>query len=417
MDLQKKWINILLIAEVIILIVVGVFGAVGKSNRPADEGYQPVNTGTNNTEADDDSSNEQSISDSISTERVTFSEEVEAKLSEMTLEEKVAQMFLVTPASLTGVANVTVAGETTKNAIQSYPVGGIQILSSNYEDAQQFSSLISGFQEYSQERIGMDMFVGIIETGGEQDSPLAMAGLYELQPSPAELGANGDSSAAGQAAENIAKGISAYGVNMNLALVADVSTGKNVSYDGVTFGSNSGTVSEYVTAQLSGFQNNGVTAVLRSFPGYSYAETGGGAGFFVNSRTLDEMWSSELIVYQAAIDNGAEVIMIANMTAEALTGDSSLPCSFSGATTNLLRNEMGYTGLIMSGDLSTSRITSQFTPEDAAVLAVKAGMDIIQKPVDFVAAYNGVVEAVQSGDIDETLIDNAVGRILTLKFK
>lgn len=410
---QKKWLNFLLVIEVIILIIVGIFGILVKKD-------EPVKTARIEQENDDweeDIEDSVSVSKEISIERLVFSDEIERRLSEMTLEEKVAQMFFVTPESLTGVENVTVAGETSKAAINTYPVGGLEISTANYEDTEQFCSLIAGFQQYSQERIGVDLFVGAIEIGGEEHSDFALAGLYEMQSLPSEIGANGTTDSASNSAAVIANGLVPYGINMNLALISDLSNGNNSEYDMLTFGSNAGTVSEYVTTQISSYRSNGMTAVMRSFPGYSFADFGNGNGFPMNQRTIDEMRSNELIVYQAGIDAGAEVIMVANMTAEALTGDSVTPCSFSGATTNLLREEMGYTGLIMSGNLSNSCITNQYDSAEAAVNAVKAGMDILYKPADFVAAYNAVIEAVGNGEIDQILIDNAVGRIFTLKYK
>lgn len=379
---------------------------------------EPVKTARVEQENDDleeDMEENLSVSKEIEIERLVFSEEVESRLNEMTIEEKVAQMFFVTPEALTGVENVTVAGETSKTAIATYPVGGLEVSAANYEDAEQFRALISGFQQYSQERIGVDLFVGAVEIGGEEHSDFALAGLYEMQPLPSEIGANGTTDSASNSASVIANSLVSYGINMNLALISDLANGSNPEYDALTFGSNAGTVSEYVTAQLSTYRSIGVMAVMRSFPGYSFADFGNGLP--MNQRTLDEMLSNELIVYQAGIDAGAEVIMAANMTAEALTGDSVTPCSFSGATTNLLREEMGYIGLIMSDDLSNSYITNQYDSSEAAVNAVKAGMDILYKPADFVAAYNAVIEAVGNGEIDQILIDNAVGRILTLKYK
>jgi len=433
MSFDKRIKNLLIIIEVAALVIVCGAGAVAKAKQLAgNKGEAAFSQG----EADKAKENQQETAEETieqenesgeskkdvqeteaAAEALTFSEQVQEKLTVMTLEQKIAQMFLVTPEDLIGVDAVEQAGEASKAAYQACPVGGLIYGEKNYVEQEQVRQLFQGFQDFSSETAGVKLFSAVLEEGGEGRSSLASLGFYTEQPSQSQTGESGDSAQAGNSAGEIAAGILSAGANMNLAPVADAAGGKDGDYDARTFGNDTDTVSGMIEAQVSGYQGAGISCALKYFPGLAYAEGGSDIALPVNNRTLEEMKGNEFVAYQAGISAGADVIIVGNMTAQAVTGDSTTPCSLSHETVKLLREELGYEGLLMTDRLGDARLVSQYGAAGAAIEAVKAGMDILYCPAEFLSTYQAVVEAVKAGEVDETLVDNAAGRILMVKME
>lgn len=338
---------------------------------------------------------------------VVFSEEVQAKLTTMTLEEKVAQMFLVTPEALTHNDSVEVAGEGTKNAIHTYPVGGMVYSSLNFQDKEQTQKLLSGVQQYSVERIGLPLFLAVEEAGGNEGSPLAIANEYELQRSPLEIGAGGHPEEAAQSADSIASYLAEEGFNMNLAPLADLAGGADGVHDSKCFGNDAANVSMMVAESVNAFHGKGIKTAVGMFPGKG------------NVSNITKEWTewenSDALPFQSAVNAGTECIRVGNVTCESLTGDAQTLCSLSREAVYYLRNDMGYTGILMTDSLSEEAVTGKYSPGEAAVEAVKAGMNLLYCPADFEAAYQAVLDAVDRGEISEEVIEQAAGYILMEK--
>lgn len=439
MSFDKRIKNLLIVIEVAALVIVCGAGAVAKARQLAGDKVEavPAQSGADKAgkadagakssrkkttektteEEKDPEEPEENVQETDAAEALTFSGQVQEKLNAMTLEQKVAQMFLVTPEDLTGVDGVQQAGEASKAAFQACPVGGLIYGGSNYVEQEQVRQLFQGFQNFSNEVTGVKLFSAVSEEGGEGRSPLASLGFYAEQPSQGSLGETKDSAQAGASAGAVAAGIISAGANMNLAPVADVAGGKDGDYDARTFGNDADIVSGMTEAQVSGYQGAGVSCALKYFPGQAYAEGGSDTALPANSRTLEEMEGNEFAAYRAGIAAGADVIIVGNMTAQAVTGDSTTPCSLSSKAVKLLREDMGYGGLLMTDRLGDARLVSQYGAGGAAIEAVKAGMDILYCPAEFSGTYQALVEAVKSGEVDETLINNAAGRILTVKME
>lgn len=404
---RKSVINLLIIAEIILLIVVlvlgGLSGTLGRLTGP-DKKTDAPNVSQKNANQlqgsveQEDGNAIHAIPDENEEERITFSDKVETKLSEMTLEEKVAQMFVTTPEQLTGVDQVTVAGEGTKTALGTYPIGGLMYTSGNFVGAEQTQSLLSGTQDYGKESSGVDLFLMVEEIGGEGASPLASANGYEVIPSPSELGAEGNPDKVTEASSKRAGYLQETGFNAVLAPIADVADESNGEHDALTYGPVAANVSEYVEADIRATQSAGLVSILKGFPGLSAA-------------------ADDLSAYQAGIDVGVKCIQVSNVTSVAMTGDGSTPCSLSAGTVQKLREEMGYTGLLMTDDLSAESVAATYSAGDAAVKAVKSGMNLIYMPTGFKEAYDAVLSAAKDETISMTHIDNSVGRILTEKME
>ena len=181
----------------------------------------------------------------------------------MTTEEKVAQLFITRPEEITGVSQFTQAGNKTKAAIGTYPLGGFVFRQENFSGEAAVIKMMSSLQSFSQERLGVNLFLAIDEEGGER-LPLASANGYEAQQAPSQLG---DADAAGSSAGKIGSYMATNGLNMNFGPTADIAYGDNADNDTYAFGSESATVGDCVAAQVSSYNGAGINSVAKSFSG------------------------------------------------------------------------------------------------------------------------------------------------------
>ena len=162
-------------------------------------------------------------------------------------------------------------------------------------------------------------------------------------------------------------------------------------------------------------QEGGVLACLKHFPGHGSTEADSHLGTSVTNRTLDELREAELLPFRAGIEAGAGMIMVSHMSAPAVTGDNT-PCDLSPAVvTDLLRTELGYDGVVITDAHNMGAITANYTPGEAALLAIEAGCDLILMSDDLDAALQALRDAAADGTLTEARINESVLRILTLK--
>lgn len=337
-------------------------------------------------------------------------EVINAMIDAMPIEDKVAGLFFVTPEAITGVDTAVKAGDGTKDALTQYAVGGIIYSKKNIKDAEQFREMLNNTELYSKYPI----FLGVEEEGGSI-SPLAAAGLTDKQASAAEIGESGDAGQAYQAGTGLGTGLADYGINVDFAPVADLANVEKSVMDSRAYGDDASAVSAYVVNMMNGLQEQGVTACIKHFPcgGSTQADTHDGLA--VSERSEEELRSQELAVYQSCIDAGVQMIMVGHTAVPALTGDNT-PASLSGTVvTELLRNEMGYQGVIITDAMDMKAISEYYGSGQAAVMALKAGCDMILMPEDFQEAYEAVLAAVQDGTISEDRINDALRRIYRIK--
>lgn len=348
-----------------------------------------------------------------------LTEQAKAFVSNMTLEQKVAQMFMITPDALAQVDSVTKFGETTKNAYAEHPVGGIIYMGKNLQGTAQTQEMLSGMQSYSQEITGLPIFLGVDEEGGTvariaSNLEFGVADVGDMS----EIGATGDPENAHAVGDTIGGYLSNLGFNVDFAPVADVLTNpENTLMQYRSFGSDSELVSSMVVAELQGLQENGVYGVVKHFPGHGGTSGDSHDGAVSTSRTLEEMMSTELVPFYGAINTGTDFIMVGHISTPAITGND-IPSSLSEyMITEVLRGQMGYDGIVVTDAMNMGAITSSYSSSEAAVLAIQAGVDIILMPEDFEAAYNGVIEAVNNGTITEERINESVVRIVRVKYE
>ena len=340
-------------------------------------------------------------------------EKAQELLDSMTLEEKVYQLFIVTPRALTGFYGVDIAGPATQEALQNYPVGGIIYFSENIYNEGQISDMIRLSQEYAR----YPLFIGVDEEGGRV-SRLSSIGVTDTLEPMATYGAQGDTARVREIGQTLGTQLGSVGFNIDFAPVADVVTNPNNTEIGDrSFSSDPQVAADMVAAMVEGLQSSGTISCLKHFPGHGSTEADSHEGLSVTSRTLEELQQTELIPFLAGIDAGAEMVMISHMSAPAITGDNT-PCDLSPViVTDLLREEMGFTGVVVTDSHEMGAITNYYGCGEAAVKAIAAGCDIVLMPYNLDEAVGAVLTAIENGELTEARIDESVLRILTLKYR
>lgn len=337
----------------------------------------------------------------------------------MSLEDKVAQMFVITPGALTGYSSVTAAGDTTKTSYDKSPVGGIVYMSENLIDREQAVTMLSNMQTIAQERTGLPLFLCVDEEGGSvariaSNSEFGVTDVGDMS----DIGATGDAANAHEAGNTIGTYLAEIGFNVDFAPVGDVLTNAKSSVIGErSFGSDSALVSEMVNAELQGLSEAGVYGTVKHFPGHGGVSGDSHNTIVSTDRTLEELMEEELVPFQGAIDTGVSFIMVGHIAAPKVTGDKK-PASLSKVlVTDVLREQMGYDGIVITDAMNMGAITDKYNSDTAAVAAVQAGVDMILMPANYSKAYNSVLQAVKNGKISEERIDESVMRIVKVKLQ
>ena len=365
------------------------------------------------------------------------SEAIKAIIDKMTLEQKVAQLFVVSPETLTGVDSVQYAGDMTYQALQDYPVGGIVFAKDNIDSSSQFGTMTDNLQSYSEEISGLPLFLAAAEEGGsasvlgnndnldeyyensysDDDSDYSSSSANSVHsgaPSMSEIGRKDDSTNAYEAGKSIGSLMSAYGLNLDLAPVADVLSGNSTGIGNRTFGTDAQTVSDMALEVIRGIQEEDVNAAMKYFPGYGAASSNM-SGFPVINSSLDELKKKEFLPYSNAIAQGMDFVMVGHISVPNVTGDDT-PASLSEKMiSEVLRKDLGFKGIVMTDYLNDKTIVKNYSAADAAVKAIQAGADLLLEPDDLEAAYEGVLKAVKKGDITEDRLDESIYRILRVK--
>ena len=345
--------------------------------------------------------------------------DVESILQEMSLEDKAAQLFIVLPESITGVDLVTAAGELTRDAINDRPVGGFIYMTGNLENADQTSEMLAGVQQFSMERIGLPMFTCVDEEGGTV-ARIANNDGFDVPRvgDMSDVGASGDSGLAYEKGQTVGTYLTELGFNVDFAPDADV-----LGYDGYellmyrSFGTDPYLVSDMASAFRNGLEETGIRAVYKHFPGHGAASGDSHEGYVQVEKTMDELKGWDLIPFRGGIEDGLGWIMVGHITLPNATQDG-LPASLSKeVVTGLLREEMGYDGIVITDAMNMGAIAENYSSADAAVLALQAGVDLILVPADFESAYQGVLDAVRDGRLSEERINESMRRILHAKLE
>ena len=418
---QKDTKSAVIVCVIVVLILLvlaagGVF-LVGRL-LPKGDGQ---NAGTDGTElAGENVAATEEVTEQPQTEVQTDPVEEQAAqlVSQMTLEDKIAQMFVITPNALTGYASgVTAAGDTTKEAYQSRPVGGIVYMADNLTDPEQTTTMLSNMQEIARERTGLPVFLCVDEEGG---SVARIAGNDAFWVTDvgnmSDIGASGDVQNAYNAGSTIGSYLAALGFNVDFAPVADVLTNPDNQVIGQrSFGSDAQTVAGMVTSELQGLSAAGVYGMVKHFPGHGGTSGDSHDGAVSTDKTLEELMAEELVLFQSAIDGGVNFVMVGHISAPNVTGDNAPATLSKVLITDVLRGQMGYNGIVITDAMNMEAVAGFYNSDKAAVLAVTAGADMILMPADYNTAYTGILNAVNDGTITEERINESVTRIVKAK--
>ena len=341
-------------------------------------------------------------------------------LREMTVEEKVGQLFWIRPDALDTTAippnyygrkNAT---EVMLDTMNRYPAGGIVFFAENLSGREE----LKAYMEQLRSGSWTPPVFAVDEEGGTV-SRIAGNSSFGIKNMPpmGTIGKSGDPSQAYRAGEYIGGYLKELGFCVDFAPVADINTNpNNIVIGNRAFGKDPRTVSSMVSSFLDGLHSREIAGCMKHFPGHGDTSRDTHYGYVAVTKTWEQLHEAELIPF---IDNKnkTDLIMIAHLTLPKITSDG-LPASLSYEfVTGKLRNELGYDGLIITDALAMGAINNSYSSEKACVLAINSGVDVLLMPFDYVSAYEGVVEAVRNGEIPIERLDESVLRILELKEK
>lgn len=348
-----------------------------------------------------------------------YTEQAAQIVSGMKLEDKIAQMFVLTTQGLTGYNNVTAAGDTTKECYNQRPVGGIIYMEENLLGAEQTTEMLTNMQKIAEERTGLPLFLSVDEEGGTVTRIAKNEAFGVLNVgNMSDIGASGDAAKAYDAGAAIGDYLKKLGFNVVYAPVADVLTNPdNTAIGSRSFGSDPAVVSEMVKSELDGLKSKGIFGVVKHFPGHGGTTGDSHEGAVKLEKSIEELTSQELVPFEKAVGAGVSFVMAGHISVPSVVGDDT-PASLSQRMiTGVLREQLGYQGIVITDALNMKAVTGTYTADQAAVMAVNAGADLLLMPQDYQTAYNAVLKAVQDGTITEYRINESVLRIVKVKLQ
>lgn len=349
--------------------------------------------------------------------------DIETQLKRMTLREKIGQLFIVRPEAFDPDIVWTTGEDLVPYAIRSvnarmaatnrkYPVGGILLYGHNIDTPEQVEKFIGELRRFKGNPL-----ICIDEEGGRVarigNNPNFNVPRFQ---SMAAVGSTGDPQAAYKAAFAIGSYLKEYGFDIDFAPVADVNTNpQNVIIGARAFSDSPSVAAPMVVQYVKGLKDAGIVGCLKHFPGHgdTYADTH--LGYAVSHKTWEEMLDCEMQTFKAGIAAGVPMVMTSHISAPKVTG-SEIPSTLSPVILQeKLRGELGFQGVIITDGMEMGAITRQFSSEEAAILAIQAGADILLGSRDYPKVFEAVLKAVKDGTIPESRIDESVRRILALR--
>lgn len=371
----------------IVIIIVIVLAILGISNRSIFNG------------------DEQVIQDKqqIKQENLTIDEKVDKIVESMSQTEKLGQMVMI------GIQGTKVDDDSLY-MLNQYHMGGVILFDRNMESPEQVKQLTSDLQAQSNEKV--PLFIGIDEEGGDV---VRMAEKLTPPPSQKEIGATGDIEQAKTWAIKTAESLKDMGINVNFAPVADVGSNDKRSYS-----TDANTVIDFVRAATKGYQQENIIYSLKHFPGIGK----GKVDSHVDSSSIDVakevLMTEDILPFKTIIDENEPndyFILVSHLKYPAL--DEEYPASLSSKImTDLLRNELGYKGIIITDDMEMGAVANHNDFRSIGVKAIKAGADIVLVCHEYQhqqEVYLGLLDAVNSGEISQERIDESVKRIIKVK--
>jgi beta-N-acetylhexosaminidase len=334
---------------------------------------------------------------------------IKEQIEGMSLDEEIGQMVIV------GLAGYTI-DDNSRRMLEDYHVGGFIVYGLNVENTDQLLNLTNSLKEGNLKN-KVPLFISVDEEGGKVDR---MPGEFKRYPANKTIGEVNNKDFSYKLGNVIAEEIKMLGFNMDFAPVLDINSNpKNPVIGDRSFGSTEGVVSSLGIQTMMGLQSGNVIPVVKHFPGHGDTSTDSHIGLPSVDNDLDRLNSFELVPFKEAIKNNADAVMIAHILLPKI--DPENPSTLSKIIiTDILRNQLNFTGVIITDDMTMGAIVKNYKIEDAAVKSVNAGSDIILIAHEYdnaVLVINALKAAVENGIISKERIDDSVYRILKLKQK
>ncbi|WP_414703575.1 glycoside hydrolase family 3 N-terminal domain-containing protein [Pseudalkalibacillus sp. SCS-8] len=342
-------------------------------------------------------------------------------ISQMTIKEKLGQMLMPDFRKWNG-EDVTEMKPEILRLIDEYHLGGVILFRENVVTTEQTTKLVHEYQQAT------DKFAPLLTIDQEGGIVTRLQSGTDM-PGNMALGATRSPVLAKDVGRVIGEEIDALGINMNLAPVLDVNNNPDNPVIGVrSFGEDPKLVSELGVSYINGLQEAGVAATAKHFPGHGDTAVDSHLGLPEVPHDKERLKQVELYPFQKAMDAGIDAVMTAHVTFPKIDDtkvtskkdgtEVTLPATLSHKVlTGLMREEMGFDGVIITDAMNMGAIKDHFGTVDAAILAVKAGTDIVLMPVGLEDVAAGLLDAIEKGEITEERLDQSVERILTLKFQ
>lgn len=332
-------------------------------------------------------------------EALSLAEKAEKMLNEMTLEEKVGQMFIARCPQTEAVQKIS-----------EYHLGGYILFGRDFAEKTE-KEVIETIQSY-QTGAEIPLFIGVDEEGGIVNRISTNPNLYtQAFQSPQQLYADGGFELIQKDTQEKCELLHKLGVNLNFAPVCDVSENPDDFMYKRSFGQGAKQTSVYVQTVVNTMKEAGTGSVLKHFPGYGdNADTHTGVAY--DERSYETFVNSDFQPFRAGIDAGADMVLVSHNVIGCM--DAELPASLSLPVHDVLRKELGFTGVIITDDLVMEGVRKFAQDAEIAVMAVRAGNDMLCC-TDFEVQVPAVLDAVRNGEILENRIDESVLRILKMK--
>lgn len=409
----------MMIAGVLMMILLtGCFsnrGASPKEEHKETEGTTKENVKTTE-KTEKDTEKKTNITQSQELDEVTLDGLTNDIVGNMTLKQKLGQMFIVNIDLLEPADGASYdyqeISSTMLDALKKYPVGGVIFFSKNLVDRKQTKTFIRNLQGVSP----IPMFMAVDEEGGTV-SRLGSIPAMKVKDfgDMNKIGAAGDSKKAEEVGDTLGKQLHQLGFNLNFAPVADVYANPKSGMKERCFSADKEVVAKMVKSEVKAMQKQNVSATLKHFPGIggSAGDTHLDTGYC--SKTIKQLRNKDFIPFQAGIDAGVDCVMISHIVLNKVQ-ETEEPSSVSRLVVHdILREELGFQNIVLTDAFNMKAITNNYSSAQAAVAAVTAGVDIVLMPEDLGEAYNGLRAAVKEGTISEKRIDQSVKRIIRTK--
>jgi len=349
---------------------------------------------------------------------------ITSTIARMTVEEKVGQLFSTHVYGNTvdsyDAANVAEFGlGTPREIIEKYHLGGVLYFAWTHsvDNPTQAAGLSNGIQQVAT-TTGAKVPV-LIST--DQEGGLVTRVLEPATQTPGNmaLGATRDEQGARDLAAIVGVELKAMGITWNFAPVADVNVNPANPVIGVrSFGSHADLVAAMTVAQVRGYEDDaGISSTAKHFPGHGDTAVDSHTGLPVITHTRAEWEAIDRPPFQAAINAGIDAIMTAHILVPALDPSGDPATLSKPIITDILRGEMGYNGVVVTDSLGMQGVRDKYGDARVPVLALKAGVDVLLNPPNMDVAYNGVLDAVRSGELTQKRLDQSLYRILDLKWR